>query len=93
MDRAGILSGQSWWSGTVRTSYLSRVEDDTAMVVALDGTNVFAPRVYPWPDGVAYSPDMRWLLQIDAAGRYRITPARAMDEAEAVSVLKKFQAL
>jgi hypothetical protein len=92
LARAASLSGQSWWSGTVRTSYLSRVEDDMAMVVVLDGTDEFTPHVYPWPDGVAYSPDMRWLLQMDAEGRYRITPARAMDESEAVSMLKKFQA-
>jgi len=93
LARAGFLSGQSWWSGTVRTSYLSRVEDDTAMVVALDGTNAFTPHVYSWPDNVAYSPDMRWLLQLDAGGRYRITPARAMGESEAVSMLKRFQSL
>ena len=93
LARAASLSGQSWWSGTVRASYISRVDDDMAMVVVLDGTNAFTPHVYRWPDGVVYSPDMKWLLQMDAAGRYRITPARAMDESEALSMLKKFQEL
>ena len=73
---------------------MTGVDDDMAMVVVLDGTNAFTPHIYRWPDGVAYSPDMKWLLQIwtlrAATGLPR--PARWMSP-RPLSMLKKFEEL
>lgn len=90
LDRAGALSGQTRWSGSVRASFLSDASSDAAAVVVLDGAAAFSPRIYAWPDDVVYSPDMRWTLRTDSSNRYEIGPAKALDNADAVMHLGRF---